>query len=523
MRLANKTFLYSVVISLVVGIAILGYMLFMLPPLYMEYKSNENLVNSKEMLQHLTKKESLTDANFNDDSSFGFIIPKEGYKIKISNSSFKGEIEPTDEFVKNIIDSIRKIYLNDYKKKNFDFKKLGQKIEENIKIFFDKTLKNFEKDFKYKFEGNETINFREGDIKFHSVSQKTAIVEMSVINKSTGTKYTSYIGISKQKGKIFMLVSNVITPTTEDIKPVIYKAIPVFIPFIILLAFCISAIYSKKIIKPIEDLDRDAKMRRNQGIEYTPIAVETDDEIGNLAKSLNLLYESQTESFKKMRDEGRRKEIFMRSSSHQLKTPIAAATLLVDSMISNVGKFTDRDKYLPMLKDKLVEMRKIVDKVLTLNHLSTDEDRSYVDVAGLCEAVSKAYKIEIDSKCLELSVDTDEYSEAWHSNGEMLRLIVDNLVSNAVKYCGTNGFVKIKVSNDSISVRNAPGNIDESVKASIFEPFVSGSENGHGLGLYVSKYFASLLKMKLEIEEKVEEDETVVVATLRNQEAMLND
>lgn len=516
MKLGNKTFLYSIAISLVVGVAILSYILFMLPPLYMEYRSNENLVNSKELVKYLTEKENLVGAKSNDGSSFGVVIPEEGYRIELSNSSFKGYIEPKDEYIKEIVDSLREYSFESYKKGEIDVEHIGKLFEEKFRKFSDKALSNFENDFEFKFEGTDNINFKERNIKFHSVGKSTVLAEMSVINKSTGTKYTSYVGVSKKNGKICIVFNSVITPTADDIKPVIYRAIPVFIPLIILLAFCISALYSRKIIKPIEDLDRDAKKRRNQGMEYMPISVESDDEIGNLAKSLNLLYETQAESFKKLSEEGRRKEIFMRSSSHQLKTPIAAATLLVDSMISNVGKFSDKEKYLPMVREKLTEMRVIVDKVLELNHLSSDEGRNYVDVAGLCNSVSVSYKIEMDNKGLTISVDSSEYSEAWYSNGDMLRLIIDNLVSNAVKYCGAGGFVKILVSNDTVVVKNTPGNIDESVKDSMFEPFVTGSESGHGLGLYVSRYFANLLHMKLEIESEInEKNESSVVATIK--------
>lgn len=516
MKLRNKTFLYSIVISLAVGVAILGYMIFMLPPLYMEYRLNENLANSEDMFNHLIEKGSLAGAKFKDSSSFGVVIPKEGYRLELSNSAFKGYIEPGDEYIKETVDSIRESSFEDYKKGDPDIQHMGKEFEEKFKKLSARVLSNVEKDFKFKFEGTDNINFKEGDIKFHSVGKSAGLAEMSVINKSTGTKYTSYVGVGKKQGQVFLFMNSVITPTADDIKPVIYRAIPVFIPLIILLAFCISVLYSGKIIRPIEDLERDARKRQNQGMECAPISVESDDEIGDLAKSLNLLYAAQAESFKRLSEEGRRKEIFMRSSSHQLKTPIAAATLLVDSMISNVGKFSDKDRYLPMVKEKLAEMSEIVNRVLELNHLSYDEDRTYVDVAGLCSSVSESYRIEMDNKGIALSIDSSEYNEAWHSNGDMLRIIIDNLVSNAVKYCDDKGFVKILVTNDAIIVKNAPGNLDESIKASIFEPFVTGTKNGHGLGLYVSRYFANLLNLRLEIEGEIgENNESVVVAAIR--------
>ena len=60
----------------------------------------------------------------------------------------------------------------------------------------------------------------------------------------------------------------------------------------------------------------------------------------------------------------------MRAFSHQLKTPVAAATLLADGMISNVGKFADRDKYLPELKKQLLTVKQMTDEILRINHIS---------------------------------------------------------------------------------------------------------------------------------------------------------
>lgn len=56
----------------------------------------------------------------------------------------------------------------------------------------------------------------------------------------------------------------------------------------------------------------------------------------------------------------------MRASSHQLKTPVAAAMLLIDGMIDEMGKYADVKTYLPQVKGKLIEMRDIVNNVLYL-------------------------------------------------------------------------------------------------------------------------------------------------------------
>ena len=73
----------------------------------------------------------------------------------------------------------------------------------------------------------------------------------------------------------------------------------------------------------------------------------------------------------------------MRASSHQLKTPVAAAMLLIDGMIDEVGKYADVKTYLPQVKGKLMEMWDIVNDVLYLNHCTEDLEEEPVELPAL--------------------------------------------------------------------------------------------------------------------------------------------
>ena len=92
----------------------------------------------------------------------------------------------------------------------------------------------------------------------------------------------------------------------------------------------------------------------------------------------------------------------------------------------------------------------------------------------------------------------------WQSNAMMLKKILENLIVNGIDHTGESGSVTVDVTESRISVFSRPGHIDEEIIDDIFEPFVTGiqgeeigQKKGHGLGLYIAKYFAGKLGLEL--------------------------
>ena len=86
----------------------------------------------------------------------------------------------------------------------------------------------------------------------------------------------------------------------------------------------------------------------------------------------------------------------------------------------------------------------------------------------------------------------------------MLKKILENLIVNGIDHTGESGSVTVDVRESRISVFSRPGHIDEEIIDDIFEPFVTGAQGedigqkkGHGLGLYIAKYFAGKLGLEL--------------------------
>ena len=88
------------------------------------------------------------------------------------------------------------------------------------------------------------------------------------------------------------------------------------------------------------------------------------DEIGILGRNLQELYDTLEKNYRELeqknnllKEENKRQEVFLRASSHQLKTPVTAALLLTDGMINEIGKYKNVKQYLPEVKKQLQHMQ----------------------------------------------------------------------------------------------------------------------------------------------------------------------
>ncbi len=502
MKLGSKTFLYSAVIALMMGIVIFSYMIFLMPAMYMDYKEKQNLETAKASMELFKKKKSLMNLETGESSVFGIIVKDRGYDFKLTGVGFDGKVRLVNPSMKKLLDKVRTLDKKDAEKGEMifrDFKPLLSSIAADNKDAIEKNLK-IEMDAK-----KTTSRFEAEKQRLHYFDRGTVMGEFTVKNKYSGASYTSFVGFSKQGNSTLIMVSNVITPTAKEILPVLYGSAPMLILLMVLFAFGVSAIYSKKIVEPIKKLSMDAEKRMySAGEGLPPLEVSGKDEIADLTAALNLLYEKQSEAVSELEEENKRKEVYMRATSHQLKTPIAASMLLVDGMMANVGKFKDRNTYLPEVKYQLREMMNIVEETSTINGISDGYEVERVDLENICREIIGKNRIAADSKGIDLQLEMPEKKIYWQSNFAMLKKILENLISNGINHTKDKGSVRIIAEKTKIKVLNRPAHIEEEIIEDMFEPFVTRIEGesledgkGHGLGLYIAKYFAGKLNLEL--------------------------
>lgn len=231
--------------------------------------------------------------------------------------------------------------------------------------------------------------------------------------------------------------------------------------FSILASAFISARLSNQIAKPIKAVEGIAKSMSH--LDFTrKITVNTQDEIGSLAASINALSEHLQETIQELQEKNRqleediqfisrldekRKE-FLSSISHELKTPIALIQGYAEALEEKVvTSDEDRDYYYHVISDEADRMNALVKKLMNLNNLEAGQDELYLenfDIVSLVQSVMRRSKSLPGAE--ELDFQLLAPAEAWVRADEFLiEEVVLNYMTNAIHYADGRKLVQVTV------------------------------------------------------------------------------
>ena len=206
----------------------------------------------------------------------------------------------------------------------------------------------------------------------------------------------------------------------------------------------------------------------------------------------------------------RRQSNFVDSVTHELKTPIAALRLYLDTLIMRELDPADRREFYETMNSELHRLDRLINQLLevgrldAIGHQTEPESIQLEDLLRQCaEAACLHHKKEI-SEVFRFEV----VPLALTSRRLLLEMIFGNLLDNAVKYGGNPPQVTVHAfsrGRDRVVVRirdNGAGVAPEH-RRRIFQLFFRGSDELHrtktgtGLGLYIVKTLVGLLKGRI--------------------------
>lgn len=191
----------------------------------------------------------------------------------------------------------------------------------------------------------------------------------------------------------------------------------------------------------------------------------------------------------------KRQKNFLLSVTHELKTPLAANKLYIQTVTKRKLSKEQSDELLQKAIDENTRLEQMIDNILNASRL---ENRALApimedfDASLLFQQIQTRFKAISGESTIELAV---EKGLQMHADRTMVESIIGNLVENALKYAGRDKAITIYASQKEdkvvFGVRDLGPGIPKEEKSEIFKKFYRSqneetrSQKGTGLGLFI--------------------------------------
>jgi len=262
----------------------------------------------------------------------------------------------------------------------------------------------------------------------------------------------------------------------------------VLIPLALLVAGCIAFMLAR----PIRRMDKAIK-ELGEGRYDQEISIDGPGNLRLLGQRLDWLRAE-------LKELNEQKQQFLRHISHELKTPLTAIREATELLNDGIGGTltVQQAEITHILKDNTIRLQRMIENLLNYTKLESIQLKLNLQQISLVDLTAKvigAHELSIRNK--QLVIETIFNIDQVTADHEKLTIIMDNLISNAVRYSPELGHIKICAGEDRNRfiievIDNGPG-LDKADQGKLFSPFYRSTHlhksliSGSGLGLAITK------------------------------------
>lgn len=284
------------------------------------------------------------------------------------------------------------------------------------------------------------------------------------------------------------------------------------IAFVLLLIILASFYYSKKIARPLLQINNTTK--KIASLDFSEqVPITSKDEIGDLSQNINSLSSRLHSYIEKLQQdiekekqlEDTRKE-FISGVSHELKTPLSIMKSCISILKDGVASHK-KEYYFKAMEKEVDKMDMLIVDMLELAKFESGTYKMKMEpfyIDQVIEHICEQLFLEIAKKQLNIHKDLSVIEVM--GNPQRLEQVIINFVTNAIHYTPEKGdiFISMMEAGESVkvSVENKGAHIAVDQLDKIWDRFYRGdssrqrSNGGTGLGLAISKNILELHGVK---------------------------
>jgi two-component system sensor histidine kinase GlrK len=276
----------------------------------------------------------------------------------------------------------------------------------------------------------------------------------------------------------------------------VQRGLLVLVFFSTAVALIIALALTRYIARPISEID--AAIRQLGGADFSrAIAVRGPEDLRYLGRRLDWL-RRRLEEFETQKNR------FLRHVSHELKTPLTALREGAELLHDRVGGplTPTQVQVVSILRDNSVKLQRLIEELLDYQralHAAALLEVKTVVLDELVAEAARSHELAARSKGLRLVLDAQ--STLLQADPDKLRSVLDNLISNAVKFTPAGGTITVRaraMSGEAVIevIDSGPG-VPAEERESIFNLFFRGRTRGEtggnaaikgsGLGLAIAR------------------------------------
>jgi heavy metal sensor kinase len=245
---------------------------------------------------------------------------------------------------------------------------------------------------------------------------------------------------------------------------------------------------ARRALHPVAAMTATARRITHEDLHQRVEGAGSDDELGQLARTLNSMIARLAETF----DRERR---FTADASHELRTPLAAIETGIDVTLAQERTPAEYRRVLTLVRRQAGRMHTLANQLLLLSRLDAEEIRhtfAIVDLSGLIEAVVESFRTVHETAMVKIEGAADPLDV--RGDFELLARAFLNLLENAVSHVGPTVVVTIALCRGLdgtaiVAIEDDGPGIPDALATEIFQRFRRGdssrAEGGAGLGLAI--------------------------------------
>ena len=265
--------------------------------------------------------------------------------------------------------------------------------------------------------------------------------------------------------------------TDEEVQDILGELMKVWIWVgapVVILALGIGFLLASRSMRPIDAINNDLSQLEAKSLRKGVTLPENDAVLSDLVRHINLLLERVGKAYQNL-DE------FSSKVAHEIRTPLALLRMKIERSAANLPPGLSEE-----LQDELARVTRLVEQALLAAKAESGRvsaDLSRVNVSVLLDDVREGYELLARERALDFEWVVENDLCAVTDAG-LLRQILHNLLSNAVRYARRRIRIRAHSNHGGVMVRIA-NDFDDSTIA----------EPGTGLGLRLVRSLAATLNI----------------------------